>query len=76
MKPDHISSAEWDQAMGIARQACARVFRDGGDPVDAFATFGLSRDRLPVHLSETDDWSKAVEHIAYALCCRQHRAAA
>lgn len=49
-------------AVGLARQACARVFRDGGAPVDALAAFGLATDDVAV------DWSQAVEMIANALC--------
>jgi hypothetical protein len=49
--PDHINPFQWHQAMGVARQACARIFRDGGRPADALAAFGL-KDAV------SKDWSK------------------
>ena len=33
--PRSVSPAHWHQSVGYARQACARVFRDGGSPADA-----------------------------------------
>lgn len=62
MRPDHVNPMQWDQAMAIARQACSRVFRDGGRPADAYASFGLPSDSAP-----ESDWGKAVEAIAHAL---------
>jgi hypothetical protein len=59
----HISSVQWEQAMGYARQACARIFRDGGSPRAALSAFGLG-------MPETADWSAAVDRIALALCSR------
>jgi hypothetical protein len=59
----HISSVQWEQAMGYARQACAHIFRDGGSPRAALSAFGLS-------VAEAADWSTAVERIAQALCSR------
>ena len=32
MFPRHLNSVQWEQALGYARQACARIFRDGGSP--------------------------------------------
>jgi hypothetical protein len=49
-------------AVGLARQACARVFRDGGAPSDALEAFGIATDGSAI------DWSQAVEMIAAALC--------
>lgn len=60
--------AQWHQAVGVARQACARIFRDGGRPVDAVRAFGLP--------AEVDDWSKAVALIAQSLCVAPLRRAA
>lgn len=60
---------QWQQSLSYARQACARVFRDGGAPGDALATFGLSA-------VEATDWSTAVEAIAEALCAVPERRAA
>ncbi len=41
MTPDHINPIQWHQANSIARQSCARFFRDGGTPADAMRAFGL-----------------------------------
>lgn len=60
---------QWQQSLSYARQACARVFRDGGAPSDALAAFGLSA-------VEAQDWSTAVEAIAEALCATPMRRAA
>ena len=64
----HINSVQWEQAVGYARQACARIFRDGGSPRAALTAFGLS--------AEAADWSTAVERIALVLCAAPRRKAA
>ncbi len=64
MTPNHINSVQWAQAIGYSRQACARVFRDGGQPADALSAFGLDAD------DESTDWSRAVDLIATTLCKR------
>ncbi len=61
--PRSISPAHWHQSVGYARQACARVFRDGGSPADAVAAFGVKAEG-------SLDWARAVEMIADALCAR------
>ena len=58
-KPLAISPVQWDQALGLARQSCARIFRDGGSPADAARAFGLSGSQ---------DWDRAIECIATSLC--------
>ncbi len=63
MNPDYVNSVQWHQALGYARQACARVFRDGGSPKNAMQVFGLNTSQ-----GVADDWSKAVEAIAEVLC--------
>ena len=63
----HINSVQWEQAIGYARQACARIFRDGGSPRAALGAFGLG-------VAEAADWSAAVDRIALALCSRPARA--
>lgn len=65
MNADHINPIQWDQAVGIARQACARLFRDGGSPGDALSAFGLA-----VADTKTNDWNRAVDAIAQHLCAR------
>ncbi len=64
MTPDHVNPVQWAQAMGYARQSCARVFRDGGSPADALEAFGLSRLEDATVL----DWSRTVDRIAQSLC--------
>ncbi|MEQ1711221.1 MAG: hypothetical protein ABL908_07460 [Hyphomicrobium sp.] len=71
MNPDHINPIEWHQSLGIARQSCARVFRDGGAPVDALVAFGLKSAA-----SADLDWSRAVDVIAQSLCSQPMRRAA
>lgn len=70
MSPDHINPIQWDQALGVARQSCARIFRDGGTPADALDAFGLMR------ADGTCDWSKAVTLIAEVICSQPARKAA
>lgn len=65
----HITSVQWEQAIGYARQACARIFRDGGSPRAALSAFGLN-------VADPADWSTAVDRIALALCAWQQRKAA
>lgn len=67
-KPQHINPVHWQQSLAIARQASARIFRDGGTPDDALKAFGLRPGQ--------GDWSKAVEAIAETLCARPMRLAA
>jgi hypothetical protein len=61
--PGHANSLQWHHAQSIARQACASVFRDGGQPADALQQFGL-------RLTETNKlgWRRAVELITESLC--------
>ena len=63
MSPQHVNPLQWHQAVGVARQSCARFFRDGGTPADALSAFDVSVDaRL------AGDWGKAVDAIAEVLC--------
>ena len=71
MMPGHINPLQWHQALGVARQSCARFFRDGGVPADAMQAFGL-----PPGEAGAIDWSKAVEAIAGMLCAAPARKAA
>ncbi len=63
--PDHINPIQWHQALAVSRQTCARVFRDGGLPVDALSAFGVSFD---TDANEGVTWEKAVDLIAAELC--------
>lgn len=69
--PGHINPVQWQQAQSVARQTCARFFRDGGTPEDALDAFGLSADE-----TASIDWSRAVDAIAQTLCMTPHRRAA
>ena len=60
--PANINAIEWAQANDRARHICARVFRDGGSPVDALKSHGVASE------CEANDWGRAVELIAQALC--------
>lgn len=62
-KPANINPAQWDHALGYARQSCARIFRHGGSPVDAMSSFGLASP-----MSRNANWGSAVENIAMSLC--------
>jgi hypothetical protein len=70
MSPRYINPVQWQQAMGYARQACARIFRDGGSPAEALSAFGLGSADLSA------DWSVAVDRIAQSLCAPAVRKAA
>jgi hypothetical protein len=69
MLPRHVNSQQWQQAMGYARQACARIFRDGGTAAEACRAFGAE-------CSPGADWSVAVDRIAMRLCAPALRKAA
>jgi hypothetical protein len=71
MIPDHINPIEWHQSVGIARQSCARFFRDGGTAKDAMRAFGVE-----ARSADVADWGKAVEAIAYVLCSKTEKRAA
>jgi hypothetical protein len=70
MFPRHISPVQWEQAVGYARSACARIFRDGGSPSAALGAFGLSADQ------GSATWEAAVDRIAQSLCAPPQRKAA
>lgn len=60
-----INPQQKAHATDLARQACARVFRDGGAPIDALEAFGIATD------AAVSDWREAVELIATALCTQR-----
>jgi hypothetical protein len=74
MTPHYLNPLQWTQSLGLARQVCARVFRDGGSPVDAFKAFGLAVPDAAG--TATIDWAVAVDRIAQALCVAPVRKAA
>ena len=59
----HINPIQWQQAVGLARETSASVFRDGGTPLDALAAFGLTAGE-----EDNVSWEKAIDHIAAELC--------
>ena len=69
MSPHHVNPVQWQQATGYARQACARIFRDGGSAADACRAFGLAGEPAA-------DWGIAVDRIALLLCAPVLRKAA
>lgn len=62
-KPSNVNPVQWNQAIGLARQSCARVYRGGGKPTDAAALFGL--DARTIGAAE---WDRVIESIAWSLC--------
>ena len=62
MTPRHINPQQWQHAIGIARQACARIFRDGGAPADALKAFGIMTSE------SSFNWQQATDSIAHSLC--------
>lgn len=71
MTPEHINPIAWHQALGVARQSCARFFRDGGTAEDAMRAFGVD-----AATATAGDWSRAIEAIARILCVQPQRRAA
>lgn len=71
LTPVHVNPVQWQQAQGVARQTCARFFRDGGTPQDALQAFELSVGEFA-----DLDWSRAVDAIAQTLCSAPQRRAA
>lgn len=67
--PAHVNPLQWHQSVGLARQACARIFRDGGSPAEAVAAFGITGTSVV-------EWSRAVEQIAERLSAGGLRRAA
>jgi hypothetical protein len=61
--PAHSNSMQWHYTQSIARETCARVFREGGLPADALQEFDIKS-------SETSKlgWGRAVELITESLC--------
>lgn len=59
--PQFANPVQWQQNVGLARAACARIFRDGGAPADALRVFHLDGRDAP------SDWSVVVDRIAASL---------
>ena len=69
MTPNNINPVHWQQSVGYARSVCARVFRDGGQPADALAAFGLDA-------ALAADWATVVDRIATQISKAPQRKAA
>ena len=61
--PEYLSPIQWQQAIAVSRQECARIFCDGGTPGDALVAFGLKAD-------DSVNWERAVDQIAGEMCAR------
>ena len=72
-RPQHINPLQWNEAIGLARQNCARIFRNGGMPADALKSFGVTQAGAAA--GAQSDWGKAVEAIALSLCTSTRMAA-
>jgi hypothetical protein len=70
MFPRHVNPVQWQQATDYARQACARIFRDGGSALHALHAFDLRVCGV------APDWNTAVYRIAEALCVSPQQRAA
>jgi len=70
MTPNNVNPVQWQQSVGYARSVCARVFRDGGQPADALAAFGLDASTAPA------DWAIVVDRIATQISKTPNRKAA
>ena len=68
--PEYLSPIQWQQAIAVSRQECARIFRDGGSASDALSAFNLAPS------TTAPDWNISVNRIAEALCVSQQRKAA
>jgi len=71
--PHNVNPVEWQQNIGYARLACARIFRDGGKPADALEAFGIATRDAAVTAA---DWGQVVERIALSLSAGRLRRAA
>lgn len=67
--PDYLSPIQWHQAVAVSREQCARIFRDGGTPVDALASFGLKSEAGA-------NWERVVDLIAAEICAHPIKRAA
>jgi hypothetical protein len=61
--PANINPVQWSQAVGLARQAAARVYRNGGSAREAAESFGIRLADVP-DLS----WDRAIEMMAERVC--------
>jgi len=65
----YVDPIAWHQSLGYARQACARVFRDGGSASDALRAFDITVCEVKAG-GDDIGWAKAVELIAHRLAAQ------
>ena len=61
--PANINPVQWSQAVGLARQAAARVYRHGGSAREAAESFGVKTVK-----GADMSWDRAVEAMAERVC--------
>jgi hypothetical protein len=61
LEPRHVQPRQWHQAIGLAREVCARYFLDGRSPADVVRAHGLA----PL---DTGGWAHAVNMLAELHC--------
>jgi hypothetical protein len=61
LEPRNVHPRQWRQAIDVARETCARFFRDGRAPADAVRAHGLAP-------SDAAGWAHAVNLIAELHC--------
>jgi hypothetical protein len=61
--PANINPVQWSQAVGLARQAAARVYRNGGSAREAAESMGV---RIDTDVEVT--WDRAVLMMAERVC--------
>ena len=64
LEPRYVRPRQWRQAVDVARETCARFFRDGRSPADAMRAFGFAP-------SGAADWAQAVNLLAELHCAPQ-----
>ena len=64
LEPRHVRPQQWRQAIDVARETCARFFRDGRSPADAMRAHGF----IP---SGAVGWAQAVNLLAELHCAPQ-----
>lgn len=61
LEPRHVRPQQWRQTVDVARETCARFFRDGRSPADALRAYRMAPSGLV-------DWGYAVNVIAEIRC--------
>ena len=64
LEPRHVRPRQWRQAVDVARETCARFFRDGRSPADAMRACGFAP-------SGAVGWGHAVNLLAELHCAMQ-----